>query len=102
MLARVGYPTRGGAMARPGSERSGEQGDPGHPRAVTALVLIGTLVAFLAIFSIWVNRQALNTENWVDTSDGLLQNEEVRAQPSNYLADQLIANVDVQGELESR
>jgi len=89
-------------MASPGPERSAEQGGRGHPRAVTALLLIGTLLAFLAIFSIWVNRQALNTENWVDTSGKLLQDEEVRAQLSNYLADELVANVDVQEELEGR
>ena len=53
-----------------------------------------------AIFSIWVNRQALNTDNWVNTSDKLLQNEEVKTQLSNYLADELFANVDVQAELE--
>lgn len=87
-------------MASPGPESSVEQDGSGHPRTVTALLLIGTLLAFLAIFSIWVNRQALNTENWVETSGSLLQDEEVRAQLSNYLADELIANVDVQGELE--
>jgi hypothetical protein len=58
------------------------------------------LLAFLAIFSIWVNRQALNTDNWVHTSDKILQNDEVRTQLSNYLADELFANVDVQAELE--
>jgi hypothetical protein len=61
---------------------------------------MGTLIAFIAIFSIWVNRQALNTDNWVSTSDKLLQNEEVKTQLSNYLADQLFASVDVQAELE--
>ncbi|HET6998198.1 MAG TPA: SHOCT domain-containing protein [Solirubrobacterales bacterium] len=64
-------------------------------------MVVGTLVAFLAIFSIWVNRQALNTDNWVNTSDKLLQNEEVQARLSNYLADQLFENVDVQSELEA-
>jgi hypothetical protein len=72
----------------------------GHPRIVAALLVIGTLIAFLAIFSIWVNRQALNTDNWVNTSDKLLQNDEVKTQLSNYLADELFANVDVQAELE--
>jgi hypothetical protein len=65
-----------------------------------ALLIVATLIAFVGIFSIWVNRQALNTDNWVTTSDKLLQNEEVQAQLSNYLADQLFANVDVQAELE--
>lgn len=72
----------------------------GHPRVVTALLVIGTLVTFLAIFSIWVNRQALNTENWVSTSGKVLQNEAVQEQLANYLTDQLFANVDVAKELE--
>jgi hypothetical protein len=72
----------------------------GHPHIVAALLVIATLVTFLAIFSIWVNRQALNTDNWVDTSTNLLQDEAVQARLSNYLADQLFADVDVQAELE--
>ena len=62
---------------------------------------MATLIAFVAIFSIWVNRQALNTDNWVNTSEQLLQNEEVQTRLSNYLADQLFENVEVQAELEA-
>jgi hypothetical protein len=87
-------------MASPGPERTVEQGGSGHPRIVAALLVVATLFAFLAVFSIWVNRQALNTDNWVDTSGKLLRNDEIRAQLSNYLADELFANVDVQAELE--
>jgi hypothetical protein len=72
----------------------------GHPRVVAALLVLATLITFVAIFSIWVNRQALNTDNWVDTSTNLLQDEAVQARLSNYLADQLFADVDVQAELE--
>jgi hypothetical protein len=74
----------------------------GHPKAVVALLVLGTLLAFLAIFSIWANRQALNTDNWVSTSERLLQNEAVQERLSGYLADQLFANVDVQAELEGK
>ena len=66
------------------------------------LIAIATLVAVLAIFSIWANRQALNTDNWVSTSDRILQNDDVQEQLSNYLATQLFANVDVQAELEKK
>jgi hypothetical protein len=72
----------------------------GHPKIAAALIGLATLLAVFAIFSIWANRQALNTDNWVDTSGKLLQNEDVRGQLSNYLADQLFANVDIQAELE--
>lgn len=71
----------------------------GHPRWALGLVVLGTVLTFAAIFSIWVNRQALNTDNWVDTSTRLVKNEEVRGQLSDYLANQLFANVDVAGEL---
>jgi hypothetical protein len=72
----------------------------GHPKIAAVLTGLATLLAVFAIFSIWANRQALNTDNWVATSGKLLQNEDVRSQLSNYLADQLFANVDVQAELE--
>jgi hypothetical protein len=84
----------------PRAESSPETSASGHRGIVAALLVVGTLVAFLAIFSIWVNRQALNTDNWVDTSEKLLQDKEVKTQLSNYLADELFANVDVQAELE--
>jgi hypothetical protein len=87
-------------MASPGSERTVKQGSSGHPRIVAALLVVATLVTFLAVFSIWVNRQALNTDNWVDTSGKLLRNDEIRSQLSNYLAEQLFDNVDVEAELE--
>jgi len=87
-------------MASPGPERTVEQKGSGRPHVVAGLLVLATLIAFLAIFSIWVNRQALNTDNWVNTSGRLLQNEEIRAQLSEYLADELFANVDVQAELE--
>jgi hypothetical protein len=83
-----------------GSEPVSETPKAGHPKIVAALVGLATLLAVFAIFSIWANRQALNTDNWVSTSGKLLQNEDVRSQLSNYLADQLFANVDVQAELE--
>jgi hypothetical protein len=82
------------------SEGSTGKQASGHRLIVAALLVVATLLTFLAVFSIWVNRQALNTDNWVDTSDKVLQNHEVKTQISNYLADQLFVSVDVQGELE--
>jgi hypothetical protein len=72
----------------------------GHPRIALALVVLGSLIAFVAIFSIWANRQALNTDNWVNTSGRLLANKKVDEQLSNYLSEQLFANVEVKKELE--
>src|SRR4051812_13468158 len=70
-----------------------------HRIAVPALLVAGTLVAFLAIFSVWVNRQALDTDNWVDTSTRLLQHEKIDEQLATFMVGQLYANVDGEGEL---
>jgi hypothetical protein len=69
-------------------------------RTVKALVVLGSLLAFLSVFAIWTERQALNTNDWVDTSGKLIQNEKVRSALSAYLIDQLYENVDVEQELE--
>lgn len=73
----------------------------GRRRAVRALIVLGSLLAFLSVFAIWVERQALNTSDWVDTSDRLIQNSTIRAAVGEYLVDQLYANVDVEQELKS-
>jgi hypothetical protein len=66
---------------------------------VRALVVIGSALAFLSVFAIWTERQALNTEDWVQTSGRLLQNQTIREAVGNYLVDQLYENVDVEKEL---
>lgn len=88
----------GTATTPPARER--DQGiRAGHPRWSLALLVLGTILTFAAIFSIWVNRQALNTDNWVDTSTRLIQNEEVRSRLADYLANELVANADLEENL---
>jgi hypothetical protein len=72
----------------------------GRRRVVRALVILGSLLAFLSIFAIWTERQALDTNDWVATSGRLLDNETIRAAVGEYLVDQLYENVDVRKELE--
>lgn len=66
-------------------------------RAVaTTLVVFASLLAFLAIFAIWVNRQALDTENWTNTSSELLEQPVIRDQVAARLTDELYQSVDVE------
>jgi hypothetical protein len=60
------------------------------------------VLAIVAIFAVWSNRQLLNADNWANTSTKLLQNEKVREATSNYLVNQLYANVNVSEELKKR
>jgi hypothetical protein len=71
----------------------------GRRRFVRALIVLGSFLAFLSVFAIWTERQALNTEDWVDTSGRLIQNPTIREAVGNYLVDQLYENVDVEKEL---
>jgi Short C-terminal domain len=72
----------------------------GRRRTVRALIVLGSILAFLSVFGIWIERQALNTNDWVETSGKLLHNAKIREAVGNYLVDQLYENVDVKKELE--
>lgn len=74
----------------------------GQPRKglVKALVIVGSLLAVIACFATWAERQALTTDDWVNTSGRLLENDAVQKALANYAVDQLYANVDVEAELD--
>jgi Short C-terminal domain len=73
-----------------------------HRGGVYALVVAGTIAAFLSILAIWVQRQVLDGDNWTRSSSQLLEDPAIRSVVSGYLVDQLYANVDVAGELRAR
>jgi hypothetical protein len=66
------------------------------------LIVVASLLAFVATFAVWANRQALETETWTDTSSELLEDEEIRVAIAGFLVDSLYSNVDVAAELEAR
>ena len=66
-----------------------------------ALVVLASIVAFVAMFSVWVNRQVLNTDNWTATSSQLLEEKVIRDRVAGFLVDELYANVDVAGEIRA-
>jgi hypothetical protein len=74
----------------------------GHPRWVAVLLVLGTLFTLLATFSIWANRQALNTDNWVATSSRILADKQVDERLSNYLAEQFTGHDNLRTTLEAR
>jgi hypothetical protein len=84
---------------------AGPQGRTTVPRQrrglVRTLIVVASLLAFLAAFAIWANRQLLETDTWTNTSSELLENPEIRSQVSDYMVDTLYANVDVQTELQA-
>jgi hypothetical protein len=73
---------------------------PARRRTVKGLVILGSILAFLSVFAIWTERQALNTDDWVSTSGRLIKDKTIRATLGDYLVDQLYENVDVEAELK--
>jgi hypothetical protein len=71
----------------------------GRRYAVRALLAGATLLAAVAIFAVWANRQLLDADNWADTSSALLDDPTIRTQVSGYLVDEVYANVDVGAQI---
>ena len=80
-----------------------DRASSGRGRRIGSNVLLGisTVLAIVAIVAIWANRQLLNADNWAATSTSLLQSPTIRSATANYLVDQLYANVDVAGTIDS-
>ncbi|MSO40385.1 MAG: hypothetical protein EXQ70_00520 [Solirubrobacterales bacterium] len=72
---------------------------PRH-KTVVALVVVGTIVAFLAVFAVWAKRQLLETDAWTETSTELLENKDVREQVSGFMVDELFTEADVQAQIQ--
>jgi hypothetical protein len=67
---------------------------------VWVLLVLGTVIVLVGSLTLWVKRQALDTDSWVDTSSQLLEDDEVRQALSIYIVDELYANLDPAGTLE--
>jgi hypothetical protein len=78
-------------------------GHPGRGRmiAVNSLIGITTLLLVVGVFSVWANRLLFSPDNWENASTQLLQNPAIRSATSNYIVDQIYANVDVPGLIKS-
>jgi hypothetical protein len=68
---------------------------------VRVLLTLATLLTVVGILAVFANRQVLDANNWSNTSTSLLQNPAIRTELSDYLVQQLYANVNVAGQLKT-
>src|SRR5262245_36576545 len=68
--------------------------------AVWALVVVASLLMLISSLTIWVKRQALDTNAWTDASGQMLANDEIRSQLSIYLVDTLFSSADATTRLQ--
>jgi hypothetical protein len=70
--------------------------------AVVVLLVLATLVWTVGGLAIWANRQMLNTNNWVQTSDRLLRDDAIRTALSTALLDRLYQSKPVENQLREQ
>jgi hypothetical protein len=68
---------------------------------VWALLALASLLAFLAVFAVWAERQLLEEDTWVETSEELLEDEEIRTVVADFMVDELFTAVDVEAQLQA-
>ena len=74
----------------------------GRSVGVWIVLVLAGLLLLLSSFAIWINRVALNTGVFTDTSSSLLDDPAIRSAVANRAVDELFANVDVQAEVEKQ
>jgi hypothetical protein len=85
----------------PPAEASAGQGR-GRSIAVWAVLVLAGFLLLLSAFAVWIDRVALNTSVFTDTSTELLDDDAIRTAVANRAVDELFDNVDVQAEVEAK
>jgi Short C-terminal domain len=72
----------------------------GRKIGATALLVVGTLLWTVFGFALWAKRQALDTDQWVETSTNLLEDEEIRTALGLFIVDRLFDSAEVEEGIE--
>jgi hypothetical protein len=72
----------------------------GHRGWVWSLIVLAAVIALVSSLTVWVKRQALDTDSWTQASAALLENDQVRTALSTYIVDELYSNGDVSARLQ--
>ena len=64
------------------------------------LIAVACLIGLVATLNTWLERQVLDTDSWVETTDRLLADDDIRSALAAYLVDELYASVPVDESIE--
>ncbi len=73
---------------------------PGRRWPVWTVLGVALVLLLASALTVWVKRQALETDNWVETSAQLLEDEQVREAVAAEMVDALFSSVDVEAQLK--
>jgi hypothetical protein len=87
--------------AQPAPAPSGSGSALSRRRAILvwALVVVAALLLLVASLTVWVKRQALDTDAWTNVSGQMLEDPEIQSALGTYLVNTLYDNVDVSARL---
>jgi hypothetical protein len=71
-----------------------------HRGLVWSLIALAAVIALVSSLTVWVKRQALDTDSWTKASAELLQDDQVREALAAYVIDELYTDGDVAGRLQ--
>jgi len=63
---------------------------------VYAILTLALILLLISSLTVWAKRQALQTDNWVDTSSQLLQNQQIRDAAAEEMVNALFTQTDIQ------
>jgi hypothetical protein len=72
-----------------------------HRVVIPVLLTLAVIIGFFACFAVWVNRQVLNTNNFVNTTTRVLADEQVEDALGAYMVNSLFRSVNVAQELKT-
>jgi hypothetical protein len=75
---------------------------PGRALVVWILLVLASLLLLLSTLAIWVNRVALNSDVFTDTSTQLIEDDAIRTAVATRAVDELFGSVDIEAEIESQ
>jgi hypothetical protein len=83
-------------------DRAGQEPKHRHRKLVWFLVVLASVVLLVSMIANWVQTQVLNSGEFSNSTEKILQNKDVQQQLSLFAVDQLYANVDVQAQIQQK
>jgi hypothetical protein len=71
-----------------------------HRALVWSLVVLASVVLLVSMIANWVQTEVLDTDQFANSTEEILQDEDVQEQISIFAVDQLYANIDVQAQIQ--
>ncbi len=99
---RASAPPAEPAGSERSEDRAAQEPKHRHRKLVWALVVLASIVLVVSMLANWVQTEVLDSNQFANSTDEILQNQDVQEQLSIFAVDQLYANVDVQAQIEQR